>query len=145
MRKGKGMVRGEVKAKDIMRKEVVTARRGTPIYEAVELMRTKSVGSIPVVEDDAVLVGILSERDALRLLYEDAGAENKTVDDYMSRPAVAFNEDDGLESICDFMMVNYVSRVPVETREGKVVGIINRADVIDCILRLRREGSGANT
>ena len=138
------MVRGEVKAKDIMTKEVVAARRGTPIYEAVELMRRKGVAGIPIVEDDMVLVGILSEKDVLRLLYEDADAENKTVDEYMSRPAVAFNEDDGLESICDFMMMNYPRRVPVKTREGKVVGIISRPDVIDYILRSRREGSGVN-
>jgi len=138
------MVRGEVKAKDIMTKEVVAARRGTPIYEAVELMRRKRVAGIPIVEDDMVLVGILSEKDALRLLYDDADAENKTVDEYMSRPAVAFNEDDGLESICDFMMMNYPRRVPVKTREGKVVGIISRPDVIDYILRSRREGSGVN-
>ena len=138
------MARGEVKAKDIMTKEVVTARRGTPIYEAVELMRRKGVAGIPIVEDDMILVGILTEKDALRLLYEDADAENKTVDEYMSRPAVAFNEDDGLESICDFMMMNYPRRVPVKTREGKVVGIISRPDVIDYILRSRREGSGVN-
>ena len=144
VRKGKGMAREEVRAKDIMTKEVVCARRGTPIYEAVELMRRKRVAGIPIVEDDMILVGILTEKDALRLLYEDAEAENKTVDDYMSRPAVAFNEDDGLESVCDFMMVNHVRRVPVKTREGKVVGIISRPDVIDYILRLRREGSDVN-
>ncbi len=134
------MAREEVKAKDVMTKEVVCARRGTPIYEAVELMRRKKVAGIPIVEDGMILVGILSEKDVLRLLYEDADAENKTVDDYMSRPAVAFNEDDGLESICDFMMMNYPRRVPVKTREGKVVGIISRPDVIDYILRSRREG-----
>jgi CBS domain-containing membrane protein len=135
---------GEVKAKDIMTKEVVCARRGMPIYEAVELMRRKRVAGIPIVEDDMVLVGVLTEKDVLRLLYEDAEAENKTVDDYMSRPAVAFDEEDGLESICDFMMVNHVRRVPVKTGEGKVVGIISRPDVIDYILRSRRGGVGVN-
>jgi len=138
------MVRGKVKAKDIMTKEVVSAGRGMPIYEAVELMRRKDVAGIPIVDDDMVLVGIVTEKDVLRLLYDDADAEDKTVEDYMSRPAVAFNEDDGLESVCDFMAMNYPRRVAVTSREGKVVGIISRPDVIDYILRLRREGAGGS-
>jgi CBS domain-containing protein len=134
------MFNGQVKAKDVMAKEVVSARKRMSIYEAVELMRKTEVAGMPIVEDDIGLVGVLTEKDVLRLFYRDEDGENKTVEDYMTRPAVSFDEDEGIESICDFLMISDLRRVPVKSREGEVVGIVSRSDVIDYILQVRREG-----
>ncbi|GAH74703.1 unnamed protein product, partial [marine sediment metagenome] len=59
------------------------------------------------------------------------------------RPAVSYKEDDTLQSICDFMMINYFRRVPVTSKEGKVVGIISRPDVIDYMLQMKAESAAA--
>jgi CBS domain-containing protein len=61
----------------------------------------------------------------------------------MTRPAVHYNENDSLQSICDFMMINYFRRVPVTSKDGKVVGIISRPDVLRYILDKRRSEIGA--
>jgi len=127
-----------LKAKDIMTKDVVYVKKETPIYEAMELLRKNDVAGVPVVEDDMTLVGILTEKDVLRLFYADEAEKNKTVEDFMTRPAVHYNENDSLRTICDFMMINYFRRVPVTSKGGKVVGIISRPDVIEHILQLKR-------
>ena len=57
------------KAKNIMTKEVISVKKDTPIYEAVELLAKNEVTGIPVVKDDMTLVGILTEKDVLRLFY----------------------------------------------------------------------------
>ena len=127
-----------LKAKDIMTEEVISVKKDTPIFEAVELLAKNSVTGIPVVEDDMTLVGILTEKDILRLFYALKDAENKTVSDFMTQPAVHFNENESLLDICDCLMNNPFRRVPV-TSKGKVIGIISRQDFVEYILRLRRE------
>ena len=98
---------------------------------------------MPVVEDDMTLTGVLTEKDVLRLFYADEGEKDRTVNDFMTRPAVYYKEDDTLQSICNFMMINYFRRVPVISKDGKVVGIISRPDVIDYILQMKGESAGA--
>ena len=130
-----------LKAKDIMTKDVVSVRRETPILEAVELLIQNEITGMPVVEDDMTLVGVITEKDVLRLFYAEEDEKNKTVKDFMTRPAVSYNENDTLQSVCDFMMINYFRRVPVTSKEGKVVGIVSRPDVIDYVLRLKGESA----
>jgi CBS domain-containing protein len=131
-----------LKARDIMTKDVVSVRRDTPILKAIELLIKNEITGMPVVDDDMTLLGILSEKDALRLFYTYEDEKNKTVEDFMTRPAVHYNENDSLQAICDFMMINYFRRVPVTSRNGKVLGIISRPDVIRHIIRLSRESVG---
>ena len=68
--------------------------------------------------------------------------ENKTVNDFMTQPAVHFDENESLPDVCDCLMNNFFRRVPV-TSKGKVVGIVSRVDILEYVLQLRREG--ANT
>jgi len=130
-----------LEAKDIMTEEVISVKKGTPIYEAVELLAKNEVTGIPVVKDDMTLVGILTEKDVLRLFYADESEKNKTVNYFMTQPAVHFDEDESLPDVCDCLMDNPFRRVPV-TSNGKVIGIISRPDFIEHILQLRRESIG---
>jgi len=129
------------KAKDIMTKEVIGVKEEAPIYEAIEGLAKNEITGIPVIEDDMTLVGILTEKDVLRLFYADEQEKNKTVKDFMTRPAVYFDEDESLSDVCNCLINNDFRRVPV-TSKGKVVGIISRLDVIKHILQLSREGAG---
>lgn len=127
--------------KDFMIKEVVSVKADTPIFDAVELMRKNDVTGLPVVDGDNDLVGVITEKDVLRLLFADEQEKNKTVDFFMTRPAVSFCENESLWSVCDLMIVNYFRRVPVVSRKGKLVGIISRPDIIDYIIDKRRRNT----
>lgn len=140
MRKEKAMFKTKIKAKDIMTTEVVSVKKDTPIYEAVKLMRNNEITGMPVVEDDMTLVGVLTEKDVLRLFYADEDEKHGTVSAFMTRPAIHYKEGDTLQSVCDFMMINYFRRVPVTSKSGKLVGIISRPDVIDYILQMKGKG-----
>ena len=123
-----------LKAGDLMTKNVVSVKKDTPIYEALELLRKNDITGMPVIEDDKTLVGIITEKDVLKLFYADGGDQDKTVDHFMTQPAVSFGVDESLESVCDFLMVKYFRRVPVVSTKGKLVGIISRPDIIDFII-----------
>lgn len=128
--------------KQIMTKDVITAKAHTPIYEAMELMAKHDVSGLPVVEDDMTLVAILSEKDVISLLDAPGGAEEKTVGDFMTQPALYFDEDESLLDVCDFLKKNVFRRVPI-TSEGKLVGLISIRDVIEYILGLREKVSAS--
>jgi CBS domain-containing protein/gamma-glutamyl:cysteine ligase YbdK (ATP-grasp superfamily) len=59
--------REAVAVKEIMKRELVTVRPTTSTLEAIEIMRKHKVGSLPVVEDDNRLVGIITEKDLIRV------------------------------------------------------------------------------
>jgi len=123
-------------AKDIMTKNVVTVTADTPIFEALELMAKHTISGLPVVAADMILIAILSEKDVMCLLHIEEDEHEKTVNDFMTQPAVYFDADESLIDICDFFKKNLFRRVPI-TSEGKLVGIISIRDVIELILRLR--------
>lgn len=127
-----------LKARDIMTENVINVKGDMPIYEALELFEKHNISGVPVVEDDMTLIGILSERDVLRLFHSSNDTESETVNDYMTRPAVHFDEEESLSDVCGCLTDNYFRRVPV-TSEGKLVGIVSRKDIIREILRTRSQ------
>ena len=129
-----------LKAKDIMKENVVSVSRDTPVEEALELLLANEISGVPVVKGDMTMVGIVTEKDLLGLLFGPQDVKEKTVEEFMTQPAVHFEENESLEEICECLDKVTFRRVPV-TKEGKVVGIISRPDIIRCILDLSR-GSG---
>ena len=121
--------------KDIMTKKVMCIKKDTFVRDAIRLMSEKNITGIPVVEDDMTLLGIISEQDVLRLLHTFQEENNKTVNDFMTQPAIHFDENESLMDVCQCLKDNSIRRVPV-TSKGKVVGVITRSDILKCILGL---------
>jgi CBS domain-containing protein len=133
-----------LRARDIMTEEVICVGKDTSVIEAIRLMANKNVTGIPVVEDDMTLIGILSEQDVLRLFNTFEEEKDRTVNDFMTQPAVHFEEDERLLDVCYCLRDNSIRRVPV-TSDGKVVGVISRSDIIKCILQLSHETCHASS
>ena len=127
-----------LRARDIMSRNVISVQRDAPILEAVKLLVENNISGLPVVEDDMTLAGILSEKDVVELFYDSKQAEDKIVNDYMTYPAVHFEENHALLNVCDFLVKNIFRRVPI-TSDGKLVGIISVKDILNTVLQLRRE------
>jgi len=132
-----------LRAKDIMTQDVISVRKDTPIWQAIKRMLDMQVAGMPVVADDMKLVGIITEKDVLELYGEADQGKWKTVEDFMTSPAVCFEEDDTLDQICLCLIENDFRRVPV-TRDGKVVGIISRPDVARRVLELIHQSVAAH-
>jgi CBS domain-containing protein len=124
-----------LEAKDIMTKKVAYITQDTPVVDAIRLMVKNNITGVPVVEDDMTLLGILSEQDVLRLFHTYEDEKDRTAYDFMTHPAVHFEQDEPLLDVCFCLRDNSIRRVPV-TSSNKVVGIISRADILKCILEL---------
>ena len=124
-----------LEAKDIMTRNVLCITQDTPVVDAIRLLVKNHITGVPVVEDDKTLLGILSEQDVLRLFHTYDDEKNRTVYDFMTHPAVHFEENEPLLDVCFCLRDNSIRRVPV-TSNGKVVGVISRADILKCIVEL---------
>ena len=122
-----------LEAKDIMTKQVVCIRKDTPIFEAIRMMANNNITGIPVVDDNLILVGMLSEQDVLRLLHTYDEEQDRTVNDFMTQPAIHFEENEPLLDVCYCLRDNTFRRVPI-TLNGKVTGVISRSDILKRIL-----------
>lgn len=125
------------KVKEIMKTDVLTVKRKTEIYEAINILVENNITGLPVVNDDMTVAGIISEKDVLRLLY-DMEDKPGNVEDFMTKDVVCFDEEESLIDITEHLIRNDFRRVPI-LKEGKLVGILSRKDVISCILRLRHK------
>lgn len=130
-----------VKAKSIMKTDVVSIKRHTTIYEATGiLVKTKFTG-LPVVNDDMVLAGIISEKDILRFVSDlhlldllcDLKESGACAEDVMTTSVVSFDENAPISDICRALVKNNFRRVPILS-DGKLVGIISRKDIIAHIM-----------
>jgi CBS domain-containing protein len=124
-----------LQTKDIMSRNVVCVKKDVPVIDAIRLMSENNITGIPVVEDDMTLAGILSEQDVLRLFHTYEDEKDRTVNDFMTHPAVYFEQDEPLLDVCYCLRDNSIRRVPI-TSKGKIVGIISRSDILKCILQL---------
>ena len=124
-----------LEAKDIMKRNVVCIKKDIPVIDAIRLMAKNNITGIPVVEDDMTLIGILSEQDVLRLFHTYDDEKDRTVNDFMTQPAVHFEEKEPLLDVCYCLRDNSIRRVPI-TSNGKVVGVVSRSDILKCILQL---------
>ena len=121
-----------VKAKDIMSRNLITVKRNTPVFEAIQTLVEHQITGLPVVESGWVLEGIVTEKDFLRLINETT-ADEKTVAQVMTTQVISFQEEDSVEDICTSLIKNNFRRVPI-LKGNKLVGIISRRDVIKFIL-----------
>jgi CBS domain-containing protein len=124
---------GNPLAKDVMKSGLLTVGKSTPVYEAMEILATKNVTGLPVVDDYMNLVGVVSEKDILKLLY-DPNAKPGLVQDYMTKDVVGFDQNTSLFEICRCLVNNNFRRVPI-LDNGKLVGIISRTDIMAYIMK----------
>ena len=120
---------------DVMSTDVITINPNATITEAIELLLKHSITGVPVVDKKKRLLGIVSEKDLLKLVYElksksyDSNNRLETVESIMTKDVVSFDENDSLIDVCKCLMESNFRRVPILSR-SKVVGIISRPDLL---------------
>ncbi len=126
------------KVSEVMTKDVLTVRPDTPISIAIKLLVIERVTGLPVVDEDKHIVGIVSEKDLMRILMEKENLKDKKVADYMTKNVQSYSPDDNVVDICKILLENNFRRVPI-TRDGKLVGIVSRRDIIKLIWKEKYE------
>jgi CBS domain-containing protein len=150
-----------MRAHQIMTRPVITVTPDTTIVEAANTMLQKHVSGLPVVDATGKLVGMLSEGDFIRrseigtqrrrgrflrfILGPGAAASDfvhehgrKVAEIMTTEPLLTVGEETTLEEIVELMESNNVKRLPV-IRDGKVVGMVSRANLLQAVASLARD------
>lgn len=119
---------------------VVSISPDSTLDEACSLMLRHNVSGLPVVDSDEQVVGIVTERDLITLLFEpDKGSH--CVSEYLSDDVVKVTVDDLLTDAAELFLKHSFRRVPV-VRGHRLVGILSRRDVIRFVQELRMRVRG---
>lgn len=103
------------------------------VYEALELMADKNIGSVLVMEGDR-LVGLLSERDyARKVILFGKSSKETLVREIMTAPVLYVRPDQCVEDCMALMTEKRVRHLPV-LQDERVVGIVSIGDVVKSII-----------
>ena len=119
-----------MKARDIMRKRVLSVTPQTTLAELARLLAEHHVSGVPVLGAEGDLIGIVSQTDLAR-----PGRSGATVATVMTPWTVSFEEDTELKEIARQMLSKKIHRVIV-TRGGRLRGIITSMDMVRALLML---------
>ncbi|HET7143244.1 MAG TPA: CBS domain-containing protein [Anaerolineales bacterium] len=117
---------------EVMTKNPVCCLPDDLVAKAAELMKSKNIGSIPVIDNEQTkkLVGIVTDRDlALKVVAKGLDARSTKVEAVMTRKVVTCLDGDDLQKALDAMAEHQLRRIPVLDKNNMVVGIIAQADV----------------
>jgi CBS domain-containing protein len=125
-----GPSRSHLRCRDIMTRNIITARHDTLITEVARLMRDEDVGAVPVIGDDGKLAGIVTDRDlVVKGLNSDKNDAEIVAENCMSTDLYTVNQNDRLVEVIREMGDHQVRRIPVVDSRDRLVGIISMADV----------------
>ena len=92
-------------------------------------------GSVPIVDKERKLIGIISEFDLLRTIMSGKELEKITAAEIMTREIVSVNGEALSEEIIDVLQRRHLIRVPVVDKDGKLIGIVARRDILQGYLK----------
>ena len=137
----------------VMTVEVVAVRPSTPFRDLVRLLERHRISALPVIDDDGRPVGIVSEADLLVKEGYPHGAQDvgmvdavryrrrlgkalgATAAEVMAAPVLTVTVGASVVDAARLMVREGVKRLPVVDDEGKLAGIVTRADLLKVFLR----------
>lgn len=118
------------KCREVMTKDPASCSASEMVTKVASLMKQHDVGSVPVVESDKRLVGIVTDRDiVLKVVAAGRNPEQTPVKEAMTPNPVSCKEDDDLDYALKLMKERQVRRMPIADGSGRLTGIIAQADV----------------
>ncbi|MDP4104383.1 MAG: CBS domain-containing protein [Bacillota bacterium] len=144
----------EMKVKDFMIKDVISVSPETTIKEVMKTIVDKKIGGLPIVNNEGILKGIITDGDILRAIKPI----DRHIQDYFNlityiqeqnmesrlselaelpilkiaktRGIVTVSPEDDMKQVVVILAKHHFKKLPVIDKENKVVGVISRGDVI---------------
>jgi CBS domain-containing protein len=148
-----------VRARDVMTPRVICVEADTPAMAVANTMAGHGISGVPVVDHENKVVGVISEKDfflhmgsrdkasfmeVIAHCLSDRGCaaismRRQKAADLMTSPAITVQKDVSVSTIAGILTESRINRVPVTDEQGKLLGIVARADIIQssCIPKIK--------
>lgn len=152
----KGQVISMLTVRDVMTRSVVSVQRSAPLREVAQALIDSGISGVPVVDVDGAVLGVVSEADLLvkeqgadairhrplaRFLGESRESRAQlvklgafTAAEAMTSPAITITSGRPIHEAAAIMTARRVNRLPV-VDDGRLVGIVSRADLVRAYVR----------
>lgn len=152
------------KARDIMSYPAISVNEDQTLQETIELLAEHRFSGVPVVNSAGKPIGIISDTDIIRYSHQvkvvpktnlsgwispyadvnDLVSMRKGMDSLhrtrvgtvMTRKVYTVTEDAPANEIARLMNKRNINRIPVVDSEGRLVGVVTRADMVQCMAKL---------
>jgi len=122
----------DLKAEEIMTKQVNTLTPDKKVSQAKEMMKIKKISGIPIVDKKLHLIGIISIEDIIKALENNKIEE--TIEKIMTRDVITLKKGDNLPSIIQKFDLYKYGRFPVVDENNILCGILTKVDILHKIL-----------
>ena len=139
------------RVRDVMATNVVTIDLATPFKEVARILVERRISGVPVLMHSGRLAGMVTEGDLLRAQDRHADTRKRwtgalrygtdrdryqrlTAEQLMTSPAVTIHPDATVAAAADVMSLHHVRRLPVVDADGKLLGVVNRRDLLNVFL-----------
>jgi len=147
-----------MQVREIMTQDVVTVRTGTPVTDVARIFREKAISGMPVVDDEGMLVGIITEVDLIArharphfptyiafldsIIYLEGTRRYResmrrilatTAGELMTTPVRTVSPEMDVQDLVAFMVEQRVNPVPVVDEQRQLVGIVSHTDLLQMI------------
>jgi len=140
-----------MKVREIMTRDLTAVERDVPVRELIFILDNAEMPNVPVVDDEGVLIGIISEKDLIRaalpgyfemlhsasfipdmnqLTRKLAEIANEPLEKYMRPDVLSVTEEDDDLRAADLIIRKGVKNVPVVDGMGRLVGRVRRIDLL---------------
>jgi CBS domain-containing protein len=152
----KGSVSSLLTVRDVMTRSVVSVHRSTPLKDVARALIDNGISAVPVLDMDGAVLGVVSEADLLvkeqgagairhrplaRFLGESRESRDQlvklgaiTAAEAMTAPAITIASSRPIHQAAAIMTARRVNRLPV-VDDGRLVGIVSRADLVRAYVR----------
>lgn len=120
--------------KDYMTTSLINIQSEQQVYDAIKTLLNNRISGAPVVDKNGKLVGVLSEKDCLRI-FANGSFHNlpaSIVDDYMSKIVTTVNAETDVFTAADIFLKHTFRRLPVMEGDN-LIGIVSRRDILKAV------------
>jgi len=116
-----------LRAKELIKEQPpVTITPDTSLIEAAKKMTAYNIGSLPVVDEQGHLIGIITERDLVRVIAEHGPqALQDPVEKHMTRNPVTAHPEDPIPALAHKMLEHGIRHIPVVDEQGRLQGVVS--------------------
>jgi CBS domain-containing protein len=122
----------------LSKRNCITIKENETLQKAALVLKDNNIGALPVVDRDNKLVGILSERDIARNIFDENFNKNQKISNIMSTNVVTCTVDSSAFDLLKIMSDKKIRHIPI-VDNNKLLGIISIGDVVNRIIDRYKE------